>query len=128
MDYLATTIWDQTTAIWVQTAAILIMGGLNLKMKSKERKLREEIETIKKLRDTQVSQYEQDLAAANARLAAAKLQVQALQGSGKDSVGTNILSHRGTVGELLRSQEFLARIVTVIAATAILAGMLGALI
>ena len=117
-----------TIATLVQTVAIIGVGLFTLKSQSRERELRKEIQTMKALRDQQVAQYEKKFQEANAKLQAANLQVRVLKGSVKDS---DIQAHRGKVWELLRSQEFLTRTVTIIAGIAFLVGVgsvLGALL
>jgi len=99
---------------------------LNLKSRSRERELRTEIQTMKKLRDQQVAQYTKKLDTANAKLQAANLQVQLLQ-AGKIPVEKHIQQHRGKVRGLLRSQEFLTLVASAIAAIAFLAGVGGVL-
>ena len=98
-----------------------IMGWIVFKLRSKERELRREIQTITALRDQQVAQYEKDLKAANARLAAAKLQVQVLQGSAKNSIAKDIQGHRGKVWHILQSAEKM----TLFANYAVIIGFIG---
>ena len=84
----------------VHTVIYSLMAVLSVAMYTRERKLREEIETMRKLRDAQVDRYKKALAAANVK-------VKQLEQEGKGLPKENIEAHRVKLRSLLQSQVYM---------------------